>query len=100
MLPRYNENLDGPGVGGSLRGMSSWNKLRQRDLYERNKSSIGVVIRDGRGGVIASCLKLLQQAYSSREVEAMAAATALSFASDIGVQQAILKGDSLEVFKA
>ena len=30
----------------------------------------------------------------------MAAVTALSLALDIGVQQAILEGDSLEVFKA
>ena len=67
---------------------------------KENKSGIGVVIRDERGKVIASCSKLLHQAYSSREVEAMAAATALSFASDRGVQQAILEGDSLDVFKA
>ena len=59
-----------------------------------------MVIRDGDGEVIASCSKLLHQAYSSREVEAMAVVTALSLASDIGVQQAILEGDSLEVFKA
>ena len=69
-------------------------------FLKENKSGIGVVIRDGDGEVIASCSKLLHQAYSSREVEAMAAVTALSLALDIGVQQAILEGDSLEVFEA
>ena len=80
MHPRYNRKHDGA------------------IFPKENKSGIGV--RDGDGEVIASCSKLLHQAYSSREVEAMAAVTALSLASDIGVQQAILEGDSLEVFKA
>ena len=94
---------------GTRRARSRWKPPRSEFLkinYDgaifpnENKSGIGVVIRDGDGEVIASCSKLLHQAYSSREVEAMAAVTALSLASDIGVQQAILEGDSLEVFKA
>ncbi|XP_075645829.1 uncharacterized protein LOC142616999 [Castanea sativa] len=65
-----------------------------------NKSGIGVVIRDSAGLVIASCSKKLQQAYGSAEVEALAAATALSFAADVGVNRAVLEGDSLEVITA
>ncbi|XP_075665465.1 uncharacterized protein LOC142635144 [Castanea sativa] len=65
-----------------------------------NKSGIGIVIRDRSGLVIASCSKKLQQAYSSAEVEALAAATALSFAADIGINKAILEGDSMEVITA
>ena len=65
-----------------------------------NKSSIRVVIRDSSSFVIASCSKKLQQAYSSAEVEALAAATALSFADDIGINRAILEGYSLEVITA
>ena len=53
-----------------------------------------MVIRDVRGSVIAFCSKILPQAYSGVEVEALAAAMALSFASDIGIS-----GVSLVVIK-
>ena len=53
-----------------------------------------MVIRDVRGSVIASSSKILPQAYSGVEVEALAAAMALSFASDIGIS-----GVSLVVIK-
>ena len=53
-----------------------------------------MVIRDVRGSVIASCSKILPQAYSGVEVEDLAAAMALSFASDIGIS-----GVSLVVIK-
>lgn len=53
-----------------------------------------MVIRDVRGSVIASCSKILPQAYSGVEVEALAAAMALSFTSDIGIS-----GVSLVVIK-
>ena len=53
-----------------------------------------MVIRDVRGSVIASCSKILPQAYSGVEVEALAAAMAFSFASDIGIS-----GVSLVVIK-
>lgn len=52
------------------------------------------------GFVIASCSKKLQQAYSSSEVKALAAATALSFAADNSINKAILEGDPLEVIRA
>ena len=49
------------------------------------KSGIGVVIRDSRGLVIASCSKVVHQVLGASEVEAMAATWALSFAADVGV---------------
>ena len=67
---------------------------------DENKSGINVVIRDCWGLVIASCSQIVQQAYNSSEIEALAAATALSFAIDIGINKAILEGDSLVVIKA
>ncbi|XP_075655031.1 uncharacterized protein LOC142625226 [Castanea sativa] len=63
------------------------------------KSGVGVVIRDHRGRVIASCSKLVHQQLSSNEIEAFAAGWALSFALDVGVKRAILEGDSLSVIK-
>ena len=49
--------------------------------------------------VLGSCTKRLPQAYSAMEVKAMAAATALVLANDIGVRRVILEGDSLVVKK-
>ena len=54
-----------------------------------------MVIIDSSGLVIASCSKKFQQAFSSTEVEALAATSA-----DIGINKAILEGDSLVVIKA
>ena len=67
---------------------------------KENKSSVGVVVRDENGLVLGSCTKRLAHAYNAVEVEAMAATTALEFASELGVRQAILEGDSLAVMKA
>ena len=49
---------------------------------DENKSGINVVIRDCSGLVLTSCSKIVRQAYNSSEIEALAAATALSFATD------------------
>ena len=65
-----------------------------------NYFGIGVVIRNGSGLVLASCTKKLNQAYSGEHIEALAAATALSFASEIGFRRAVLEGDSLAVINA
>ena len=50
------------------------------------KSGGGVVIRDHRGRVIASCSKLVHQQLCSNEIEAIAAGWALSFALEVGVK--------------
>ena len=59
-----------------------------------------MVIIDGSGLVISSCSKKFQQAFSSTGIEALVAASALSFAAYIGINKAILEGDSLVVIKA
>ena len=51
---------------------------------EQNKSGVGVVIRDGNGLILASLAKQIPQLYTALEVETMAAATALSFAAQLG----------------
>ena len=65
-----------------------------------NRSGTGVVIRNSAGLVMASCSQCLSQAYSNDEVEAFAAAKALSFAAEIGISKAVLEGDSLTIIKA
>nr|XP_023876693.1 uncharacterized protein LOC111989131 [Quercus suber] len=67
---------------------------------KENNSGIGVVVRNEQGLVLGSCSKRLLQAYSPIEIETMAAATALAFASELGVRRAVLEGDSLAVIKA
>ena len=66
----------------------------------KNKSGLSVAVRNSFGQVMASCSKLVSQAYDSNEVEAMAAAWALSFAAAIGINNAVLEGNSLLVMKA
>ena len=61
---------------------------------EQNKSDVGVVIRDENGMVLASMAKQIPQVYMALEFEAMAASTALSFASQLGFHRGILESDS------
>ena len=63
-------------------------------------SGVGVVIRDHNGLVLASMSKQIPQLYSALEVEAMAASTTLSFATQLGFQWAILESDSLTLATA
>ena len=58
-----------------------------------------MVITDSKGLVIASCSKAVHQVLGNANIEAMAAAWALSFALDVGVKRAVLEGDSLAVIK-
>ena len=57
-------------------------------------SGIGVVIRDHQGLVISSLSQQLSQAYLVVEVKALAAARTLESAFELGIVNAILKGDS------
>ena len=59
-----------------------------------------MVIRDSRGLVIASCLKVVHQALGVCEIEAMATMWALSFASNVGVKRVMLEGDSMAVISS
>ena len=61
---------------------------------------IKVVIRDCLGAVLASCSKKIPHVFTSLEVKALAVVTALSFATELGFNKAILEGDSMEVIQA
>ena len=65
-----------------------------------NKASLGIVIRDGFGQVLASLLEQIQLPYSSDLVEAMAAARAIYFSVDLGFSSYMLEGDSELTIKA
>nr|POE71608.1 putative ribonuclease h protein [Quercus suber] len=67
---------------------------------KENSAGVGVVIRNSEGLVLGSLLKLVPQAYSPLEIEAMAIATTLEFASALGCQRAIIETDSLVLVKA
>ena len=58
------------------------------------------MIRDGHGMVIASLSEKLPRAYGPEEVETLAAARALGFAREIGVDNVVLEGDSSIVMTA
>ena len=61
---------------------------------QENKSGIRVVIWDHSGAVIASLAQLTAPALQPIEIEAIAAARALEFGQEIGITEAVLKGDS------
>lgn len=44
--------------------------------------------------VLASLSQQIPQAYSPEDIEALAASKALQFASEIGIREAVLEGDS------
>ena len=48
---------------------------------EANMSDVGVVIRDDKWVVLASCSEKIPQDYKADEIEALVAMKALSFAS-------------------
>nr|POE98354.1 hypothetical protein CFP56_44081 [Quercus suber] len=65
-----------------------------------NRSGIGIVVRDHEGLVIASLAQNVTQAYKPVEIEAIAAARAIEFAAEIGVDRVVLEGDSSVVTEA
>ena len=67
---------------------------------EQNKSGVGVVIRDRNRMVLASMAKQIPQLYTALEIEAMAASSVLSFASQLGFHRGILEFDSLVLVSA
>ncbi|KAL0010115.1 hypothetical protein SO802_005223 [Lithocarpus litseifolius] len=81
---------------------SATRSVEDRELWyaKENRAGVGVVIRNSEGLVLDSLSKLVLYAYSPLEIEVMATATALDFASDLGFQLAILETDSLVLVKA
>ena len=67
---------------------------------KEEKAGVGVVVRDATGLVLASCAKIMHQPYKAAKVESLAAATALSFATNLDFQRVVLEGDSMEVIQA
>ena len=65
-----------------------------------NCSSIGVVIRNHDGLVIASLAQNLSQAYKLVEIKAMAETRAIEFAAEVGVDRIVIEGDSSVVTEA
>lgn len=49
--------------------------------------------------ILALCSKKLNHVYSAIEIEALAATMALSLAMEIGINSAVLEGDSLVLIK-
>ena len=67
---------------------------------ERKESGVGVIIRDVNGLVVAAMCKKFHAPLGPLEVEAKAFESGLQFAKDVGLQEFILKGDSLNVVRA
>nr|POE52452.1 hypothetical protein CFP56_74007 [Quercus suber] len=63
-------------------------------------AGVGVMIKDSNGQVIAALSRNFNEPLGALEVEAKAFEVSLEFACDVGVQDFILKGDSLVVYNA
>ena len=65
-----------------------------------NMLGIGVVRRNNKGVVMASCAEKINQAYKAYKIKALATLKALKFVHELGFQNAILEGDSLGLIQA
>ncbi|KAK9985868.1 hypothetical protein SO802_030819 [Lithocarpus litseifolius] len=61
---------------------------------------IGVLVRDDQGRVIAALSKKIHAPLGAVEAEAKACEEGMQFAKDLGIQEFILEGDSLIIFRA
>ena len=59
-----------------------------------------MVVRNCNGEVMASLIQQLEQAFQPMEVEAIVACRVVEFGSEIGVDYAIVEGDSEVIVKA
>lgn len=66
---------------------------------EQGKAGIVVVIRNSEGAVMASLSQQVPLPATVAQVEALAARRAIEFALEVGITQAIIKGDSDIIFK-
>ena len=70
-------------------------------IFAKEKcSSLGAIIRDREGLVIASMAARVPQQLQPIEIEALAAYKALEFAREVGISEAVLEGDSSLVMTA
>ena len=60
-------------------------------LEDGRNSSVGAIIRDSCGAVIAACCKYLQGHYSVAEVEALAVEAGISLAHNMKISQVIIE---------
>ena len=61
---------------------------------EDNLTSVGVIVRNREGKVMASMVESFQLPLSITVVEVIAAKKALQFAIDLGLSSIVLEGDS------
>lgn len=65
---------------------------------ERN-SSVGVVIRDSSGAVMAACCKYFQGKFSVLEVESLAIECGILLTRDLKLSNVIVESDALSVIQ-
>ena len=66
---------------------------------DRNESGVGVIIRDVNGLVVAAMCKKFHVPLGPLEVEVKAFESSLPFAKDVGLQEFIFEGDSINAVR-
>ena len=69
-------------------------------LDDGRPSSIGVVIRDSRGFLIAASNKILSAPFPAKIIEAMALQERVLLASDTGISHVIVESNALSIIQA
>ena len=64
---------------------------------EQLTAGLGVIIRDADGLVVGALSQQIYAPLGALEAEAKAMEAAVMFARDVGIQEIIFKGDSLQV---
>ena len=70
-------------------------------VFSKQKAtSVGVIIQDDRGRLEAAMTMKLHAPLGSLEAEAKAFEASMQFAKDVGIQDVILEGDSIIIYRA
>ena len=69
-------------------------------LQELHHAGLGVIIRDWRDEAIGALSMSVPATQSVVELEALACCRAMQFAMELGLQDVVFEGDSLQVIQA
>ncbi|XP_050248722.1 uncharacterized protein LOC126695975 [Quercus robur] len=97
----YNRNQVVNENGGAVAELVWGSAIRLiEDFKEEGNSGIGVIIRDWNNQVVAALSKPLSGRFAVEETEAIAMELGIVLARELGLNQIILEGDSMQTVQA
>ena len=81
--------------------MNCFNVSMDGAVFSKQKATgVGVIIWDDRGRLKAAMTMKLHAPLGALEVEAKAFEVGMQFAKDVGIQDVVLEGDSIIIYRA